>query len=618
MGADLYDSESEETDVGEPEEIPGEELIATSTHASQAPVRAAGSALAAVNVLRPPSGMQMQRKRSSDSSQAELCSRSATCGCPECLATWSSLGRPRLAPMPEPPRPLPRRVEVSSGANLPDVVLLQASTHLGPSEVCAMAATCSSWADAIATSEAWLWSAVASAGDIPQEITALLEAWATAAGVPLRQALQLWLCRAYLWGAEDGPLGPSPVSLVTADPLSSMKGSTTVCCTAWRPSEAAPCEVAIASADHRLAFGRVVLGTDDRAGLRRPPATFGFQGPSVPAAHGRNLVTAVQGQCHGFGASVFSSGLDGLVRVWDPQSGSEVHQMVVEPERGLNTVAASSLDAKLLCCGDAGSAFVLRPEAAPGELPLATLRGHSAAAYTATWVSAATCATGGFDRRALYWDIRSPHRPSISLGVRAHVYALAAQGSELLVGQGDGAIARWDLRAAREPAAELRGHRGAVESLALLPGGVLASVGAEGQLRIWDARGQPTFQWSSPGCGPITCLAPVAEDGLLVAGQGLHPSLLSLNYNKALDRLPEAFARMSLARRRPSESLEGAGPGRHTDLRRRQPRPSRQPEVEVGEFRESRGAFDRCRKPKAVPLGSSGSMHRSLLCGLRR
>lgn len=471
MGADLYDSESEETDVGEPEEIPGEELIATSTHASQAPVRAAGSALAAVNVLRPPSGMQMQRKRSSDSSQAELCSRSATCGCPECLATWSSLGRPRLAPMPEPPRPLPRRVEVSSGANLPDVVLLQASTHLGPSEVCAMAATCSSWADAIATSEAWLWSAVASAGDIPQEITALLEAWATAAGVPLRQALQLWLCRAYLWGAEDGPLGPSPVSLVTADPLSSMKGSTTVCCTAWRPSEAAPCEVAIASADHRLAFGRVVLGTDDRAGLRRPPATFGFQGPSVPAAHGRNLVTAVQGQCHGFGASVFSSGLDGLVRVWDPQSGSEVHQMVVEPERGLNTVAASSLDAKLLCCGDAGSAFVLRPEAAPGELPLATLRGHSAAAYTATWVSAATCATGGFDRRALYWDIRSPHRPSISLGVRAHVYALAAQGSELLVGQGDGAIARWDLRAAREPAAELRGHRGAVESLALLPGG---------------------------------------------------------------------------------------------------------------------------------------------------
>eukprot|EP00439_Symbiodinium_sp_Y106_P005555 s1707_g1.t1 len=103
---------------------------------------------------------------------------------------------------------------------------------------------------------------------------------------------------------------------------------------------------------------------------------------------------------------------------------------------------------------------------------VAALRGHSAAAYTTTWISAATCATGGFDRRALYWDIRSPHRPSISLGVRAHVYALAAQRSELLVGQGDGAIARWDLRAAREPAAELRGHRGAVESLALLPGGV--------------------------------------------------------------------------------------------------------------------------------------------------
>eukprot|EP00439_Symbiodinium_sp_Y106_P037327 s2495_g4.t1 len=62
---------------------------------------------------------------------------------------------------------------------------------------------------------------------------------------------------------------------------------------------------------------------------------------------------------------------------------------------------------------------------------------------------------------------------------------------------------------------------------------VLASVGAEGQLRIWDARGQPTFQWSSPGGGPITCLATVAEDGLLVAGQGLNPSLLSLNYSKA-------------------------------------------------------------------------------------
>ncbi|CAE7466653.1 unnamed protein product [Symbiodinium sp. CCMP2592] len=50
MGADLYDSESEETDVGELEETPGEELFATSTHASQASCNASRSTLLRLRV----------------------------------------------------------------------------------------------------------------------------------------------------------------------------------------------------------------------------------------------------------------------------------------------------------------------------------------------------------------------------------------------------------------------------------------------------------------------------------------------------------------------------------------------------------------------------------------
>ncbi|CAK0855151.1 unnamed protein product, partial [Prorocentrum cordatum] len=60
-------------------------------------------------------------------------------------------------------------------------------------------------------------------------------------------------------------------------------------------------------------------------------------------------------------------------------------------------------------------------------------------------------------------------------------------------------------RAAKEPVREMRGHAAAVESLAVLPGDILASASADGTVRLWDAARscEPSWLWSAPGKGPL-------------------------------------------------------------------------------------------------------------------
>ena len=71
-------------------------------------------------------------------------------------------------------------------SQLPDAVLLQAIVLVGPAEVCAAVAVCSTWAETVTASEPWLWSVVGCVGIAP-DFFALLECWSVAAGVALRQ-----------------------------------------------------------------------------------------------------------------------------------------------------------------------------------------------------------------------------------------------------------------------------------------------------------------------------------------------------------------------------------------------------------------------------------------------
>lgn len=502
---------------------------------------------------------------------------------------------------------LEREAPSSHWPSLPDVVLLNAAALLGPKEVSSLAVTCAPWAEAITTSEAWLWSIVA-ACSVPNEVCRCLESWCSSKRLPLRQGLQLWICRAHLWGAPEASFS-SPVLIRGEAP--GTKDVAAVCCTTWCPE--AP-QVALGFSDGTLHFG--AMEPSEIRGLRGPQPTSLRLDRRVVSAHGHSLITAVE-TLHPYNR-VVSSGLDGLLRVWSPDSSEELHQIVTEHQRGLNAVAVSpDADPRLLTCGDAGEVMIYSPTCVAAGSPLQRLSGHLAGAYCATWLSSNSCITGGFDRRAMLWDLRSG-KPRSVLPARQHVYSLTSPSEhEVFIGLGEGCITHWDLRQST-PLRELRGHHGAVEALTTLMPGALASASSDGQLRIWSRNSWESTWHFAPKGTSMSCLSCVNEDTLLVSGHGLPPTVLSLNYDQALMHVPKALRQMNLHSLRP---FQRGGFGRHTDLRRRRREMGKLAQLwpeEEGFYPEERGLFDRSTKQKAVPLGTTGAAHRAYLCRLRR
>lgn len=495
----------------------------------------------------------------------------------------------------------------SDWAHVLDVALVQAVALLGPRELCAAAAACGAWAETITASEAWLWSIVGNVGaGIDPEIFARLQTWAGAMDVVLRNALQLWFCRAHLWGASawrlsSGPLR-EPVATIACLPLPC--ASARVCCGAWPGGGGHSAGAAVGTAEGVLNFLRLCVSDAPTWGLRGQAVQGMEVVASVRSAHGQHHITAVQ-PLGPTGARAISSGLDGLLRLWDCSTGEELVQIRTDHARGINSVAVCPTDAsRALSCGDDGLVLTYDVERASREghavgnaaEPLQRLEAHGAAAYCAAWTCGDCFATGGFDRRALLWDRRaSTAAPVAVMPARHHVYALAplagslggvgaAEGGgagALAVAVSDGTISHWDLRAlSRAPLRELRGHSGAVESLATLPGDVLASASVDGTLRLWDAGrgGEPSWMWSG-GLGPLTSVSAALEDALLVVGVRGEPTLLALDYGAAAGCVPEALARLQLPGLRPWTRRLGAsgsvvappeGHGRHSDLLRTQ------------------------------------------------
>lgn len=541
------------------------------------------------------------------------CSRGATCNCDRCIAASLLLGR----------KPPQRQPPAAHWPLLPDVVLMQVVALLGLKELSSAVAVCSSWAETITSSEAWIWSAVGAAG-LPGDVFSLLENWAKKAQSPLRQALQLWPCRAHLWGASFG----DNVHHLQADmPCSTVPTCCGVCAPA--PGEEGPCSVGIAFASGVIAFCRLHLESDGCRSLRGQKPSSLEVVSSVRAAHGTSIVTA----CQPFPSMenrALTAGLDGLLRYWDTSTAQEVSQVITEHLRGINDLALNPWDQTLLTCGDQG--LVLLHEAEPTFTTLARCPLQAAAVYCARWTGPSAFVTGGFDRRALLWDSRALSQPALVLPARQHVYAVAALSGRgaspgnLAIGMADGAIAQWDLRGtSKEPLRELRGHSAAVEALAVLPGDVLTSASADGVLRFWDAgkSGESTWMWTSPGHGALTSLSPLMEDSIMVTGLGLRPSVLSLDYAEAIPASSVILEQLQTPILRPWKRGEGPpeGVGRHSALLRQQ-------RLQRGSTRSlsmthpstptaPRGAFDRCLKLKALPLGATGAAHRAFLCGLR-
>eukprot|EP00927_Polykrikos_kofoidii_P031286 TRINITY_DN26932_c0_g1_i1.p1 TRINITY_DN26932_c0_g1~~TRINITY_DN26932_c0_g1_i1.p1 ORF type:complete len:1087 (-),score=109.49 TRINITY_DN26932_c0_g1_i1:31-3291(-) len=696
------------------------EVPASPTHSTEQSLRQRGASATSNRSPRPSqSGQMMNASRLSEVGVA-----SGSSGSIVASGISRAKARPASATVPRatrgiascvtgvaPPPALPARAPARGGLQKPpsrwtmglvadwtqllEMALLQTITLLGPSELCAVVTVCSTWAEMVMASETWLWSVVSSVGGkLPTGVFPLLERWADAAQVALRSAMQLWACRAHLWGGSNFPRAAtvrggasifeetrendSPVMRLECGPLPCVGAWT--CCGAWPGASAAGTGpgFAVAAADGRLAFCRLVERSSPTSGLHGRAYVGTELTACVPTAHGRDqLVTAVQ-PLGPAGQRAVSSGMDGLLRVWDTTTGEELDQIFTDHSQAINTVVVSpasngvdggnTLHCEVCCCGDDGVALIYDvgmagqrasvqvPSGEPARKPLRRFEGHTASAYCATWTSADAIATGGFDRRVLVWDRRAPGPPRAVLSTRHHVYAVAPlvgagtgasfssgclhhAAEALAVATSDGSIAHWDLRkTSKGPLREMRGHASPVESLAVLPGDVLASVSTDGCLRLWNAggTGDPTWLWSSHnahGHGALTSVAAVSEDSLLVVGVKLEPTVVALNYGAAVKHLPQVLGRFRLPglqswNRRPdpagiSSRNPPEGYGRHSELlrRRRLQRGSARPsedDYDMPAPKPDRGVFDRSSKVRPAALGSTGSAHRAFLCEVRR
>jgi len=185
------------------------------------------------------------------------------------------------------------------------------------------------------------------------------------------------------------------------------------------------------------------------------------------------------------GRRLVSAGGDGLVKVWDTATGSEVMSLPHHP--CVHTVAYSP-DGKHIASGGIDG-IVKIWDAATGA-GVMTLYGHKDWLWSVAFSpDGSRIASGARDNTVKVWDVDSGAELMTCRGHKAEVWSIvfSPDGKRIVSGDGDRTIRIWDAVTGAEMKT-LTGHTGSISDVAISPDGRrIASISGDKTIKVWDA-----------------------------------------------------------------------------------------------------------------------------------
>ena len=188
---------------------------------------------------------------------------------------------------------------------------------------------------------------------------------------------------------------------------------------------------------------------------------------------------------------VISGGDDGLITIWDRQTGEVVRTLAGHTDMIRSLAIANSGQWLVSSSGDGIKVWQPETGALIHDLPLEK-NGGLALMNSPVWSVAIspdekTFVSGNYDGHIMVWDLVTGERrytfPTDSV---VWSVAIAPNGQSFVTGSGDGSARQWNL-ASGELLQTFGGHRDAVRAVAISPDGrTLASGSWDSSIRLWN------------------------------------------------------------------------------------------------------------------------------------
>lgn len=175
---------------------------------------------------------------------------------------------------------------------------------------------------------------------------------------------------------------------------------------------------------------------------------------------------------------------DGSLRLWDLSQGTELS--VLRGHKLKVVAVAVSPNGRIAASGSWDRSVRLWDLASGDEI--ARYEGHEGSVNAVAFLpNGEGVISAGYDGALWYWPLpgKSGEARLAEVGFPISDLALSPDGTKLLTGSSDGILRLWDWRK-REELLQMRGHDGAVLTVAFSANGVFASGGTDGQLLLWE------------------------------------------------------------------------------------------------------------------------------------